>query len=62
MANEQMRDFWDGQGAEWVRHHEIFDRMLAPFGAAVVEALAPRPGAKPVNPKKGARPANKPRS
>ena len=44
MANEQMRDFWDGQGAEWVRHHEIFDRMLAPFGAAVVEALAPRPG------------------
>ena len=44
MANEQMRAFWDTQGAEWVRHHEIFDRLLAPFGGAVLAALAPVPG------------------
>src|ERR671911_364958 len=44
MANEQMREFWDVQGAEWVRHHEMFDRLLAPFGKAVVAALAPTPG------------------
>ena len=44
MANEQMRAFWDTQGAEWVRHHEIFDRLLAPFGGAVLAALAPVAG------------------
>jgi SAM-dependent methyltransferase len=45
MANEAMRTHWtDGTGPHWVRHQRLFDRMIAPFGAAAVDALAPTAG------------------
>jgi SAM-dependent methyltransferase len=44
MANEQMRDYWDVNGIDWVRDREIFDRLLAPYSAAVLAALAPAAG------------------
>lgn len=45
MANEKMRDYWASTGAEgWVANKHIFDAELAPFAAAVLEAVAPGPG------------------
>lgn len=36
---------WDGPGGEhWAAEQERYDRMLAPFGERIVQALAPRPG------------------
>lgn len=36
---------WDGQmGERWVKDQERLDRFLAPFGRAVLDLAAPRPG------------------
>ena len=44
MANERMREFWKVGAEGWVAHRDIFDTELAPFGDAVVAAVAPGPG------------------
>jgi SAM-dependent methyltransferase len=44
-ANAEQIEAWNGAaGAKWVRYQNRLDRMLAPFGAAVVEAAAIKPG------------------
>lgn len=39
-----MRSRWNELGESWVRNRATFERILEPFGRAVVAALAPRPG------------------
>jgi SAM-dependent methyltransferase len=44
-TNEEQIAHWAGEGGEhWAAEQDRFDRLLAPFGARVVEALAPSPG------------------
>lgn len=43
--NTEQIDFWNGPGGDrWVKHQEILDRTLEPFGRAVLEAARPLPG------------------
>lgn len=43
--NAEQIEAWNGAtGAKWVRYQDRLDRMLAPFGEAVVKAAAIRPG------------------
>ena len=45
VANDAQIEHWAGPGgAHWTTHEERLDRMLAPYGARVVEAVAARPG------------------
>ena len=45
VANEDMKEGWNGvSGAEWVRLHDAYDRMLAPWALLLAEAAAIRPG------------------
>lgn len=45
MPNDLQRAAWtDISGPRWVAQRDLYDRMLLPFQAAVVEALAPRAG------------------
>ena len=45
MANEEQARYWGEEGGpRWVASEADHDLMLEPFGAAVVEALAPQPG------------------
>jgi hypothetical protein len=45
VANEEQARYWgDEGGPRWVASEADYDLMLEPFGAAVVEALAPQPG------------------
>jgi SAM-dependent methyltransferase len=44
-ANAEQIEVWNGAtGAKWVRYQDRLDRMLAPFGEAVLKAAAIRPG------------------
>lgn len=41
MANEAMREFWNGEQAEaWVRAQPDYDSMLEPFNAAILAAAS----------------------
>lgn len=43
--NDEQIEYWNGPGARrWVRHQEVLDRMLEPFGRAALEAAGARPG------------------
>ena len=43
--NTDQIEFWNGPGGDrWVKHQEILDRTLEPFGRAVLEAARPQPG------------------
>lgn len=45
MANEDMKDGWNGvSGAEWVRLHDAYDRMLAPWADLLAHTVAVQPG------------------
>lgn len=45
MANEAEIEWWDGAGGEqWVKHAEIYDRLLAPFNDQILDRAAPGPG------------------
>lgn len=45
MANEEMKEGWNGtSGAEWVRLHESYDRMLAPWADLLAGAADVQPG------------------
>jgi len=45
VANEEQARYWGEEGGpRWVAREADHDLMLEPFGAAVVKALAPRPG------------------
>ncbi len=47
MANQRMREFWSGAGAQgWVEHQRLFDAELAAFADVVVDAVDPWPGAR----------------
>lgn len=43
--NAQQIEEWNGKtGAQWVRYQDRLDRMLEPFGEAVLKAAAVKPG------------------
>jgi SAM-dependent methyltransferase len=43
--NQEQREYWNGPGGErWVTHQELLDRMVRPFGRAVLARLALCPG------------------
>ncbi|HEY8545563.1 MAG TPA: class I SAM-dependent methyltransferase, partial [Acidimicrobiales bacterium] len=45
MANEEMKEGWNGEmGAQWVRRHDSYDRMLAPWAELLAATAAIRPG------------------
>jgi SAM-dependent methyltransferase len=45
VANEDMKDGWNGvSGAEWVRLHDAYDRMLAPWADLLATTVAVRQG------------------
>ena len=45
MTNEAQITHWSGEGgAQWVQHHERFDRMLEPYGRHVIAAVDAQPG------------------
>jgi len=45
MPNELMRKQWSNvSGAAWVDHHDLFERIYAPFNDAAVAALGPVTG------------------
>ena len=45
MANEDMKEGWNGtSGAEWVRLHDAYDRMLAPWADLLADTVAVQPG------------------
>ncbi len=44
MANEEQRQAWAVQGQDWVEHAAIFEAVLAPYAAAVLDAADLRPG------------------
>lgn len=44
-ANAEQIEAWNGAvGAKWVRYQDRLDRMLAPFGSALLKAAAVKPG------------------
>lgn len=44
-VNDQQRQFWTGDGGRsWIEHARRWERILAPFGAAMFDAIALRPG------------------
>lgn len=48
--NTEQVEFWNGPGAaRWVRHQEIMDAILEPFGRAVLEAARPKAGERAVD-------------
>ncbi len=45
MAESSQFELWnDAVGGAWVDHADAYDHTLAPFGASVIERLAPQPG------------------
>ena len=50
MTDNPQVDAWNGEsGRAWVEHADHFDRMLAPFGGAVLGRLGLRPGDRVVD-------------
>lgn len=48
--NDEQIEYWNGPGARrWVRHQELLDRMLEPFGRAALEAARVCPGERVVD-------------
>ncbi len=48
--NDEQIEYWNGPGARrWVRYQEVLDRMLQPFGRAVLEAARARTGERVVD-------------
>jgi len=45
MTNAEQREYWNSDESQhWVRHQEIYDRLLERFGARVIEAASLAPG------------------
>ena len=48
--NTDQVEFWNSSGADrWVRHQEIMDRSLEPYGQAVLQAARPHKGERVVD-------------
>jgi SAM-dependent methyltransferase len=45
MTNAEQREYWNSdESRHWVRHQDVYDRLLEPFGTRVIEAAAFAPG------------------
>jgi SAM-dependent methyltransferase len=48
--NTEQVEFWNGAGADrWVRHQEVLDQALEPYGRAILETAQPKAGERVVD-------------
>ena len=45
MTNAEQREYWNSDESQhWVKHQDVYDRLLERFGARVIEAASLAPG------------------